>query len=352
MEEMRIMAKNTFEGKVISGTDASRDSAFKDMFKYPGMAAELVRGCVKELSGYSVEEVASFIVRGKDNGEKFDAKDLFNSEIERKSEYNGELGEKQIIYDMVFDMVVPKENGETETIEVKLAIDLEMQRNMHPVDSKAAVKSEYSLVSRGIYYAASLLRDTITRVGAYSSMHKVISIWICNGVLMAGPGSSEAIHKYRILRTYDEIPYDGTLLKNGSYRDPDGDLLEVIFIELGKLEDVRDDTFKEFLDSTFFKRAELGGTLKKLTGQDISDTEFNEEVNNVYSKEDIAKFSRAEGLSEAVVAITQSHIKSGMVAMSAFETALATIGHTGDRYVEVLAARVLLEQGIDVGVEE
>lgn len=40
----------------------------------------------------------------------------------------------------------------------------------------------YNLISRAVYYGASLLRSTVPAGDTkYSNIHKVYSIWFCNG---------------------------------------------------------------------------------------------------------------------------------------------------------------------------
>lgn len=88
--------------------------------------------------------------------------------------------------------------------------------------------TKYNIVSRAIYYVASLLRSTLSSGDKdYTNTHKVYSIWFCTHDIKVEKYEEikdRYVHRYKIGRRYDDI---------GKFAiDEAADLMEVVMIEL------------------------------------------------------------------------------------------------------------------------
>jgi predicted transposase/invertase (TIGR01784 family) len=161
---------------------------------------------------------------------------------------------------MQFTMKLP---GHEKITYVNVTIDFEMQKSK---------PTEYKIVKRGIYYAASLLRDTLTHAGKYANIHKVYSVWLCNFEFI---DSGRYVHKYNMFRNY---------IENNSQKcekDPDADLLEVIFIELTKLAEHTQDELAQFLNAVFHDIGGLPKLMEEKSGVAIGGTALEKGVSEV-----------------------------------------------------------------------
>lgn len=110
---------------------------------------------------------------------------------------------------------------------------------MQKIVSEGTLK--YNLISRAIYYGASLLRNTVPAGDTeYTGIHKVYTIWFCAHNLaleMYDEIEGQYIHRYGFRRFYDGI--DKTVKP-----EPFADLIEVVLVELEKLKKQDDETEK------------------------------------------------------------------------------------------------------------
>ena len=202
-----------------------------------------------------------------------------------------------------------------ETIKVDLTIGLEMQQ----VTSEKAL--EYNIVSRAVYYAAALLRNTITADNKdYSQIHKVYSIWFCKNDIFREEERTSIydkgyIHRYKMLRAYNP-PSKG--LKGEWKHDVNADLMEVVMIELNRIpEDTSSDQLGTTIKTLFFETDKIIPMINETYKVNISDTIIEQEVKNMYEKQDFInegiEIGKQDGQLLAAKALLSNQLKKGKV---------------------------------------
>jgi len=254
-----------------------KDVEFKTLFKYKSVAAMLLKYAVPDFEKYTLQEIADSILDIHPRNPANEAERL-HGEIDLLNEESGDSGEKLIRMDIVFAMRFElKLPGNDKITYVNVTIDFEMQKDK---------PTEYKLVTRAIYYAASLLRDTLANAEKYAGIHKVYSVWLCDFDFL---DSKKYVHKYNMFRNYHE---------NGIYiyeKDIDADLIEVLFIELTKLTEHIQDDLAQFLDAVFNDIGGLSKFMEEKLGVAIGGTALEEGVNEVITKEQYGEIMAADG---------------------------------------------------------
>jgi predicted transposase/invertase (TIGR01784 family) len=257
-----------------------KDTEFKTLFKYKSVAAMLLKYAVPDFKKYTLQEIADSILDIRPRNPASDAERL-HSEIDLLNEESGDSGEKLIRMDIVFAMRFELGLPDNDKISyVNVTIDFEMQKDK---------PTEYKLVTRAIYYAASLLRDTLASAEKYAGIHKVYSVWLCNFDFL---DNSRYVHKYNMFRNYHE---------NGVYiyeKDIDADLLEVIFVELTKLMEHMQDDLAKFLDTVFHNIGGLSELMEEKLGVAIGGTALEKGVSDVVDMTKYAEVMYAKGRAE------------------------------------------------------
>ena len=318
------MAKDNLESAVtkldeLQDLDADavkRDTEFKTLFKYKSVAAMLLKYAVPDFEKYTLQEIADSILDIRPRNPASDA-ERYHSEIDLLNEESGDSGGKLIRMDLVFAMQFKLKLPDSgQIVYVNVTIDFEMQKHK---------PTEYKIVRRGIYYGASLLRDTLTSAEKYENIHKVYSVWLCNFEFLEQPESEHSgryVHKYNILRNYYE---------NSKYiyeQDSDADLIEVIFIELTKLAEHMQDDLAKFLDVVFndidglpkYMEEKLGvavgGTALERGVSDVIDMSKYGEIMYAKGNADKAKYGEtreAQGERKKAIESAKNFIKMGVL---------------------------------------
>ena len=254
-----------------------KDVEFKTLFKYKSVAAMLLKYAVPDFEKYTLQEIADSILDIRPRNPASEA-ERFHSEIDLLNEESGDSGEKLIRMDIVFAVQFEMKLPDNEKITyVNMTIDFEMQKEK-PI--------EYKLVTRAMYYAASLLRDTLVSAEKYAGIHKVYTVWLCDFKFL---DNSRYVHKYNMFRNYYE---------NGNYiyeKDNDADLIEVLFIELTKLTEHIQDDLAKFLDTVFNDISSLSKFMEEKLGIAISGTALEEGVSEVVDKITYGEIREAQG---------------------------------------------------------
>lgn len=256
-----------------------KDTEFKTLFKYKSVASMLLKYAVPDFEKYTLQEIADSILDIRPRNPATEA-ERFHSEIDLLNEESGDSGEKLIRMDMVFAMQFEMKLPDNDKISyVNVTIDFEMQKEK---------PSEYKLLTRAIYYAASLLRDTLASAEKYAGIHKVYTVWLCNFDFLDDKSkhNDKYVHKYNMFRNYFE---------NGSYiyeKDIDADLMEVVFVELTKLKEHIQDDLAKFLDTVFHDIGGLSKLMEEKLGVAISDTALEKGVSELI---DMNKYAEVYG---------------------------------------------------------
>ena len=149
------------------------DKSIKKVLANKPILARILKFTVQELSILSLQQIENCIDGNSVMiGQTFVEPGLSNPKIISKQLEDDISGEGRIVYDLRFVVNLP--DGE----KTKVIINIEAQRKSNP---------GYSIVNRGIFYAARLLSAQLntefTNNGSdsaqYDNMKKVYSIWIC-----------------------------------------------------------------------------------------------------------------------------------------------------------------------------
>lgn len=269
---------------------------------------------------------------------------------------NGHNNEAFIKFDLKFNLQIP---GRDEKSQVIITVDLEMQKG----------HTNYSLIARSIYYAASMLRDTMTKRDDYNSINKVYSIWICDKRIIKSNDKSNAsdidnawFHRYTMLRTYysGELPEDIEEYgkHSGFYKyDPEADLISIVIIELNKMNNKQNKELNEIMDAIFNSdKTKTFNVIEKYTKVNLTKTKkIKGGIENMLTQQEREQIcmeegraeGREEGRAEGEAAALKASIKT------AFESAIAM--YNGDKTKAVKLVTQLLKvtkEQIDDAIKE
>ena len=118
-----------------------------------------------------------------------------------------------------------------------------------------------------MYYAASLLRDTVSAGDSkYRGIHKVYSVWLCNDVLpglcLADELKEQYVHTYSLWRNYEN--------STQVYKDKYADLMQVVMVELSKLKK-NDGLAAEMLYKLFNETQDIVSVIERVAGVTLLD---------------------------------------------------------------------------------
>ena len=221
------------------------DQAAKNVLAIRSIQAHLLKEFVHEVKDYSVEEIETFIEQ--------DSIEIGSHPLKRFIGGQNESiipGEGMITYDIRYRVKVPNLLQP-----ITVIVNVEAQKD---------TPSQYSLVSRAIFYCARLLSeqlDTEFEPPYYDNLKKVYSIW-----LNMNPG----IQKENTIDKYYMV-HEGNEEDRKHY-----DKLEIIFLNLGKNIPEEDGNLKK-LDTIFVselsieEKAKSIKTMYNIDGKDMED---------------------------------------------------------------------------------
>lgn len=222
------MAKNSpMASTAQTAIKITRDKSFKDIIRFKGIAAIVLKFAIREFREKSLTEIARLIVDStRHHKEDMTDAEILDDEIDFLPSEAGVRGEKQTFNDAVFKVLIA---------EVETPVSLSRLKTELTVNTEMQVKTSnlgYNLISRAVYYGASLLRDTVTAGDTYyTGLHKVYTIWLCNEPLrdleLNEDIKDKYIHTYSFRRNYENYKY--------VYTDDAADLIDVVMVELPKL---------------------------------------------------------------------------------------------------------------------
>ena len=152
------------------------DQAAKQIWRNREILAPLLKYVIKELNDETVESIMA-LIDADTIRDDMPVSDLAPTVIDRGTEQNSTT-EMPITYDLRFILKNPKLS--VGKMLVMIHVDLEFQNKYRPVlkDGRS-----YSLITRGIYYAAREISSQLGRITEhtnYADLEKVVSIWIVN----------------------------------------------------------------------------------------------------------------------------------------------------------------------------
>ena len=256
------LAKNSTVSDLVNKPfKITEDHSFKDILRFKGIAAIVLKFAIPELKDKTLTEIARAIINCN-RARKPDMTDaeVLDDEIDFLPSEAGVKDEKLTINDAVFKVSIAGENMSLELscLESELTVNTEMQNKTTGL--------EYNLISRAVYYGASLLRDTVPAGdSSYAGIHKIYTVWLCNKELsdlcLKAELKERCVHTYSIWREYENHDH--------LYRDKNADLMRVIMIELPKLKK-NDGLAAELLYKLFNQTQSIVSEIERVTGVTLS----------------------------------------------------------------------------------
>ena len=185
-------------GESLDLTEAKEklDASCKEVLANKIVLSKILQGVCPEYKNLSLEQIEK-LIEGKPSignvpvGKDFTGQYIAGMANEDSSNYEG-----VIRYDIRFKAKLPGSNGKAELI-----INVEAQGNFNP---------GYSLVTRGIYYAARMIsaqNGVEFKKSHYGEIKKVYSIWVCMNPNQAWENTvtSYTIHEHNLIGCGKEV---------------------------------------------------------------------------------------------------------------------------------------------------
>ena len=274
------MGKNTNLINSLETVSSSyRDEIFKDIFRYKCIAALIIKYSIVEYQNLDIVEIAKLIIDYKNRGE-LNTEEVMNDEIDLLPSEIGTGSEKNTINDIVF--CVKAIDGHRYN---RITINLEMQTSK---------PKEYSVISRAIYYGASLLRNTVPSADTtYSNIHKVYSVWLCTKNIInesIDELKGRFIHRYNMRRNYPDI------IDKVYKAEDESDLIEVTLIELSKLDKYKSSDMDKIIYDLIYSTNTVASYIEKTAKVDL--TKFRKVAVDMIDKIKYGEALKAEGIAK------------------------------------------------------
>lgn len=190
--------------------------------------------------------------------------------------------EGTVYYDVRFNAIAPstEEHGN-----IRLIINAEAQNRFKP---------KYSLTKRAVYYGSRLIsaqHGTVFTKSDYQKLRKVYSIWIC-----VNPAK-----RFRNTITRYSLKPE-TIIGNAVEAPENYDLINIVMVCLGKMEEWNDNNLIKFLGVLF--QNELSAREKK----DILERDFNIPMTETFESEVDDMCNLSQGVAEKAMQQGRTHI--------------------------------------------
>ena len=316
------MGKETYLAHTITQTDyeARYDRAAKKLLANKLVLAHILKDCVKEYQACSIMDIAQKYIEGEpevgttgvymddsNSPEQPDIKpeammaqatgvqatntqaikaQMMNIQPMKVQGVNNEDISQQegtVYYDVRFNAIAPstEEHGN-----IRLIINAEAQNRFKP---------KYPLTKRAVYYGSRLIsaqNGTVFTKSDYQKLRKVYSIWIC-----VNPAK-----KFRNTITRYSLKPE-TIIGNAVEAPENYDLINIVMVCLGKMEEWNDNNLIKFLGVLF--QNELSAREKK----DILERDFNIPMTETFESEVDDMCNLSQGVAEEAM---QKGIEKGI----------------------------------------
>ena len=310
------MGKETYLAHTITQTDyeARYDRAAKKLLANKLVLAHILKDCVKEYRVCSIMDIAQKYIEGEpevgttgvnmDDSNSHEQPDIkpetvvtqaaevqtmntqevnaqamsiqaMNTQVTKVQGMGNEdisQNEGTVYYDVRFNAIAPstEEHGN-----IRLIINAEAQNRFKP---------KYPLTKRAVYYGSRLIsaqNGTVFTKSDYQKLRKVYSIWIC-----VNPAK-----KFRNTITRYSLKPE-TIIGNAVEAPENYDLINIVMVCLGKMEEWNDNNLIKFLGVLF--QNELSAREKK----DILERDFNIPMTETFESEVDDMCNLSQGVAE------------------------------------------------------
>lgn len=315
------MGKETYLAHTITQTDyeARYDRAAKKLLANKLVLAHILKDCVKEYQACSIMDIAQKYIEGEpevgttgvymDDSSSPEQPDIkpetvvtqsaevqamnahamsiqaMNTQVTKVQGMGNEdisQNEGTVYYDVRFNAIAPS----TEELEnIRLIINAEAQNRF---------KLKYPLTKRAVYYGSRLIsaqHGTVFTKSDYQKLRKVYSIWIC-----VNPAK-----KFRNTITRYSLKPE-TIIGNAVEAPENYDLINIVMVCLGKMEEWNDNNLIKFLGVLF--QNELSAREKK----DILERDFNIPMTETFESEVDDMCNLSQGVAEEAMQQGRTHI--------------------------------------------
>ena len=310
------MGKETYLAHTITQTDyeARYDRAAKKLLANKLVLAHILKDCVKEYQACSIMDIAQKYIEGEPevgttgvnmddinspeqpdikpetvvtqaaevqtmNTQEVNAQAMsiqaMNTQVTKVQGMGNEdisQNEGTVYYDVRFNAIAPstEEHGN-----IRLIINAEAQNRFKP---------KYPLTKRAVYYGSRLIsaqHGTVFTKSDYQKLRKVYSIWIC-----VNPAK-----RFRNTITRYSLKPE-TIIGNAVEAPENYDLINIVMVCLGKMEEWNDNNLIKFLGVLF--QNELSAREKK----DILERDFNIPMTETFESEVDDMCNLSQGVAE------------------------------------------------------
>ena len=300
------MGKETYLAHTITQTDyeARYDRAAKKLLANKLVLAHILKDCVKEYQACSIMDIAQKYIEGEpevgttgvymDDSSSPEQPDIkpetvvtraaevqamnaqaMNTQVTKVQGMGNEdisQNEGTVYYDVRFNAIAPstEEHGN-----IRLIINAEAQNRFKP---------KYPLTKRAVYYGSRLIsaqHGTVFTKSDYQKLRKVYSIWIC-----VNPAK-----RFRNTITRYSLKPE-TIIGNAVEAPENYDLINIVMVCLGKMEEWNDNNLIKFLGVLF--QNELSAREKK----DILERDFNIPMTETFESEVDDMCNLSQGVAE------------------------------------------------------
>ena len=306
------MGKETYLAHTITQTDyeARYDRAAKKLLANKLVLAHILKDCVKEYQACSIMDIAQKYIEGEpevgttgvnmDDSNSPEQPDIkpetvathatevqaMNTQVTKVQGMGNEdisQNEGTVYYDVRFNAIAPstEEHGN-----IRLIINAEAQNRF---------KLKYPLTKRAVYYGSRLIsaqHGTVFTKSDYQKLRKVYSIWIC-----VNPAK-----KFRNSITRYSLKPE-TIIGNAVEAPDNYDLINIVMVYLGRMEEWNDNNLIKFLGVLF--QNELSAREKK----DILERDFNIPMTETFESEVDDMCNLSQGVAEEAM---QKGIEKGI----------------------------------------
>ena len=306
------MGKETYLAHTIMQTDyeARYDRAAKKLLANKLVLAHILKDCVKEYQACSIMDIAQKYIEGEpevgttgvnmDDSNSPEQPDIkpetvvtqaaeaqaMNTQVTKVQGMGNEdisQNEGTVYYDVRFNAIAPstEEHGN-----IRLIINAEAQNRF---------KLKYPLTKRAVYYGSRLIsaqHGTVFTKSDYQKLRKVYSIWIC-----VNPAK-----RFRNTITRYSLKPE-TIIGNAVEAPENYDLINIVMVCLGKMEEWNDNNLIKFLGVLF--QNELSARAKK----DILERDFNIPMTETFESEVDDMCNLSQGVAEEAM---QKGIEKGI----------------------------------------
>ena len=248
-----------------------------------------------EFRKMSLTDIARSIINTRDRSKDQTITNILEDEIDFLPSESGTKDEKNTIQDASFriykegviNVVDMKAISAMPSIDRMYTTNVEMQNHTSRLG--------YSILSRAIYYGATLLRDTVPAGDTkYTNIHKVYTIWLCmenihDFDIQIPELEGQYIHRYNIRRFYDDFPEHAVKAEKKT------DLMEVILVELPRIKNLDNESLN-LLKKLFFNTPSVIEEIEKR--ESVSLTKVKKGVGNVLDTERMVARGKEEGRAE------------------------------------------------------